>query len=414
MSVFTDKFRELGCNEEWVVERDLANERIERARTIAISRPRVVKALGESSDPKALYVAAMLHKKGFVDPSFQLDSKGIERLLGRAADGGNAHAIYEQAKALMEDFPYYSNAPGDPKMFVKINGLLQTAALAGSGRAARELSRRIGGDYVQKKFPGEVIPGNDKPWGAWAEIAADLGDDEAQQSLSYGRRDIGLDPAQANRWLEASARSGNDHANYYLGGNYENGTDGYPMDLDKAIYFHCRSIYFGGQWSGGAIEQILAFKAQQQAPKAPSVRPTQIVFGTGSGTGKYDRMTYDVYASTMEFIPVRDMTATALKPHLWYCNGLCFFNATIQNARGEILASMRWQGTNVASPFLVFDAPIRFSAGQAYTFSLQGSTSKSIGVVTIGQDKSDPATAKIRTIASRIPERGSLAFELWK
>ena len=190
-------------------------------------------------------------------------------------------------------------------------------------------------------------------------------------------------------------------------------SNGYPVDIDKAIQYHCRSIYFGGQWSPQALSKIVAMKSMPPI-STPKQRPLAGVWGTAYGSGKYDRMTYDVYESTMEWTPAVNVEATSLNPHLWYCNGICTVDATIQSANGVVLEKLHWHGLDVMRIFLGFDKPIVFKAGQTYTFALRGSTTKSIGVLTTGADQNDSEHGKVHTVAARYPDRGAIGFHLFK
>lgn len=115
----------------------------------------------------------------------------------------------------------------------------------------------------------------------------------------------------------------------------------------------------------------------------PTKQQVTELFNSPRGTGQFDRMTYFHYESLSQFDSDSTFTITDIVPDIWFCNGICFFSASVFDESGDIVATFNSEGetTDLGGQFV---SPFLLEANKTYRIYLHAWTTKSVGIFTTG------------------------------
>ncbi|MCD6477789.1 MAG: hypothetical protein J7K87_02180, partial [Candidatus Aenigmarchaeota archaeon] len=109
-----------------------------------------------------------------------------------------------------------------------------------------------------------------------------------------------------------------------------------------------------------------------------------VLFDTGRGSGKHDKMTYWHYYSEIYFTPTCDMNVEYIKPDVYYCNGVCYYEVKVYDSQENLIGKGFNNGTIPSSLDGRLTNKIILKSGKKYTIYQHEWTTMSIGIYTAG------------------------------
>ncbi len=207
---------------------------------------------------------------------------------------------------------------------------------------------------------------------------------------------------------------------YYTKGTTKKGSSNFKDKCygNELMEFYCDSDQIQNRMMecAGGCSDGKCLNQQPEAPEQPVKH--ELMFDSGRGKGKSDKMTYLEYKSEIDFIPKHDMKVYQVWPDIYYCNGECYFNARIFNLRDGWKFDYDDMEGDTYSLKGYFDEPVELEAGQKYRIYTKVWTTKSVGIYTAGEESPNKRNNGMYNVihaasnTANHDDRGPITFQL--